>query len=59
MLISRRTWTLLLAALPAFAQEKKPEDKRQKANDDVRGVSERLAQTEVPMSVEPAFIFRP
>jgi hypothetical protein len=59
MLISRRTWTLLLAALPVLAQEKKPEDKLQKANDDVRGVSDRLAQTEVPMSVEPAFIFRP
>jgi len=59
MLISRRTWALLLAALPVFAQDKKVEDKLQKSNDDVRAVSDRLAQTEVPMSVEPCFIFRP
>lgn len=30
----------------------------EKAAADVRKVSERLAQTEVPMAVEPAFSFR-
>lgn len=33
--------------------------KLKKAVDDVRKVSERLAQMEVPMNTEPAFLFRP
>ena len=36
-----------------------PAAKLSKAVDDVRKVSERLAQMEVPMNVEPAFLFRP
>lgn len=73
--ITRREWTMLLAAAPAAAQVTSktppqgspappppgaaPEQKRQKAFDDVRKVSERLSQMEVPMNIEPAFAFRP
>jgi hypothetical protein len=68
--VSRRAWTLLFTALPVFAQAPPPqpapvaapstdtpEQKMQKAIADVRSVSERLAQTDVPMDIEPAFIF--
>ena len=34
-----------------------PEQQTAKAAADVRAVSDRLAQTEVPMNVEPAFLF--
>jgi hypothetical protein len=36
-----------------------PEQKLQKALSDIRDVSQRLAQIEVPMNIEPAFVFRP
>ena len=36
-----------------------PEAKRQKAVEDVRQVSQRLSALEVPMDMEPAFVFRP
>ena len=36
-----------------------PDQKLQKAYDDVRQVSARLSKLEVPMSVEPAFTFKP
>jgi hypothetical protein len=36
-----------------------PEQKLQKAYDDVRQTSVRLSKLEVPMNVEPAFAFRP
>ena len=36
-----------------------PEEKLQKAYDDVRRISERLSKLEVPMNVEPAFAFKP
>jgi hypothetical protein len=73
--ITRRQWTALLAAAPVAAQITSktppqgtpapappgatPEQKLQKAFADVRKVSERLSQIEVPMSIEPAFSFRP
>ena len=43
------------APLPPSAT---PEQKLQKAYADIRKVSDRLAQIEVPMDVEPAFAFR-
>ena len=36
-----------------------PQQRFQKALDEVRQVSQRLAQLEVPMNIEPAFAFRP
>jgi hypothetical protein len=36
-----------------------PDQKLQKAYEDVRRVSARLAKLEVPMNVEPAFAFKP
>lgn len=36
-----------------------PDQKLQKAYDDVRQVSTRLAKLEVPMNTEPAFAFKP
>lgn len=36
-----------------------PQQKMQKALADVHQLSDRLAQIEVPMDVEPAFAFRP
>ena len=36
-----------------------PEQKLQKAYDDVHQVSVRLSQIEVPMDIEPAFAFHP
>jgi hypothetical protein len=36
-----------------------PEQKLQKAYDDVRQISVRLSKLEVPMNVEPAFAFKP
>jgi hypothetical protein len=73
--MTRREWTMLLAAAPLAAQVTSktppqgspappppgasPEQKRQKAFDDIRKTSERLSQIEVPMYIEPAFAFRP
>jgi len=36
-----------------------PDEKLKKANDGIRKVSERLAQLELPMEVEPSFVFKP
>ena len=36
-----------------------PDAKLQKANEEIRQASARLAGLEVPMEVEPAFLFRP
>ncbi len=36
-----------------------PDQKLQKAYDDIRQISNRLAKLEVPMNVEPAFAFKP
>jgi hypothetical protein len=60
--LSRRAWTLLFTSIPLLAQAPPvadtPEQKMQKAIADVRSISERLAQTDVPIDVEPAFTFR-
>ena len=71
--LTRRSWAALLTAAPLIAQvtatpqnapplsapvASTPEQRLAKATADVRQVSDRLAQTEVPMSVEPAFSFR-
>jgi hypothetical protein len=71
MKLTRRNWAALLAAgplvAPLIAQVSSapptlpattPDQRSAKAVDDVRKVSDRLAQTEVPMTVEPAFSFR-
>lgn len=65
--ITRRQVTAAIgAAVPLSAQiatpkpsDIAPADKLSKAASDVREISERLAQMEVPMNVEPAFLFRP
>jgi hypothetical protein len=36
-----------------------PDQKLQKAHDDVHRISDRLSKLEVPMNVEPAFAFKP
>lgn len=64
--LTRRGWATLLAATPLVVAQvaTAPQNPAPlaapsgKAGDDVRKVSERLAQTEVPMSVEPSFSFR-
>lgn len=67
--LTRRQWTSALAALavlPVDAQTRDSQavtpvssDKLAKASKEVRDASERLAQMEVAMNVEPAFLFRP
>jgi hypothetical protein len=73
--LTRRYVAAMLAATPLLAQVTQktppqgapapappnatPAQKLQKASADVRQVSDRLAQMEVPMDVEPAFAFRP
>ena len=73
--LSRRQWAALIAVAPLAAQTTQktpplgapaspqapatPQARMQKANDDVRRVSDRLAHIDVPMDVEPAFAFRP
>ncbi len=72
--ITRRHWTALISAAPLLAQvtsqkppqgaptpapaSATPEEKLTKAYADVRTVSGRLSQLEVPMNVEPAFAFK-
>ena len=72
--MTRRQWTALLSAVPLAAQvtttvppvgspepapvTATPQEKLQKANEDIRRVSERLAAIELPMDVEPAFSFK-
>jgi hypothetical protein len=64
--MTRRTWTALVAFSPLAAEiSSTPQSPPplsatppEKAMADVRKVSDRLAQTEVPMSTEPAFSFR-
>ena len=46
------------APVPAPAQST-PEAKLQKAYADVHDVSVRLSQIDVPMNIEPAFVFKP
>lgn len=71
--LTRRSWGALVAGAPLIAhvaaqqppssplagpEAASPEQRLAKATDDIRKVSDRLAQTEVPMQVEPAFLFR-
>lgn len=59
--LSRRRWVLLMSAVPALAQlpaqTQTPEQRTQKAKNDVREVSDKLAALIVPMDVEPSFRF--
>jgi hypothetical protein len=72
-LLTRRQLAALLSAVPVAAQvattppigapqppkpSATPEQRLQKAFSDVRDVSHRLSQIEVPMDLEPAFSFR-
>ena len=68
--LNRREWTkrlaVGLAAVPVAAQSPSPatpaatpEQRMQKAQADIRAVSDQLSKLEVPMDVEPAFAFRP
>jgi hypothetical protein len=64
--LSRRQCVVLLATTPLLAQTvgpspalpATPEQRRDKANADVREVSGKLAAIELPMNLEPAFRFR-
>jgi hypothetical protein len=71
--MTRRSWATALAAAPLVAKVASPaqqtapvpapaagtvDQQRKKAIDEVRKASERLAQTELPLSMEPAFSFR-
>jgi hypothetical protein len=73
MRMTRRHWTALISATPLFAQvtskppqgapapapsSATPEEKLKKAYADVREISERLSRIDVPMNVEPAFVFK-
>jgi hypothetical protein len=60
MTLTRRQWAVLLGISPLLAQappSSPPEQKSEKPDADVRDVSQRLAEIEVPMDVEPAFRF--
>jgi hypothetical protein len=71
--MTRREWTALISVAPVLGQvtskppqgapapapsSATPEEKLKKAYADVRSVSDRLAQLQVPMNVEPAFAFK-
>jgi hypothetical protein len=59
--LSRRRWFWLMGSTPLLAQTPAPVvpagPPSQKARDEIRQVSEKLAAIEVPMNVEPAFRF--
>ena len=59
--LSRRRWVLLMSAAPVLAQipapTPAPQQRAEKAKNDVREVSDQLATLIVPMDVEPAFRF--
>jgi hypothetical protein len=61
MTFTRRQWAALVGMSPLLAQTPPPppapQEKPEKANTDVREASQRLAEIEVPMDVEPAFRF--
>jgi hypothetical protein len=51
---------LPLASMPAAAQAPAPvTDKLQKANADVRDSGMKLRQIDVPIALDPAFVFEP
>ena len=60
MTLTRRQWAALLGISPLLAQtppSSPPEQKPENPDAGVRDVSQRLAEIEVPMDVEPAFRF--
>lgn len=64
MTITRREWTALLGALPLLSQTPvqapapaAPPEGIEKATTDVREISQRLAEIEMPLNIEPAFRF--
>jgi hypothetical protein len=67
--MTRRQIAMALTAVPALAQTTPPStatgpapqpvSSLEKAQGDVREVSERLRKIEIPMDLEPAFTFRP
>jgi hypothetical protein len=58
-LLTRRNWAALVAAVPMAAQiASTPPAPAPSPADDARKTSEQLAQIEIPMSLEPAFLFR-
>jgi hypothetical protein len=69
MTLTRRQWAALVSASPLVAQvvpstpapqtaaSLSPAQKMEKANADVRDVSQSLAAIDLPLGVEPAFIF--
>ncbi len=67
--MTRRQIAVALVAVPALAQTPpqststgpapQPVNSLEKAQGDVREVSERLRKIEIPMDLEPAFTFRP
>jgi hypothetical protein len=64
--VSRRNWVILLGTTPLLAQTSSqpiappvtPEQRMEKAESEVRQVSDKLTAIEVPMNIEPAFRFR-
>jgi hypothetical protein len=58
-LLTRRSWAVLVAAVPLVAQvaSTPPLPASSSPAEDVRKTSELLAQIEIPMSLEPAFAF--
>lgn len=58
--LSRREWSMLALAPAALAQNSAPErDPSREVLEWRRKQSEALARRDVPMSTEPAFIFKP
>jgi hypothetical protein len=64
MTFTRRQWAALLGVSPLLAAAPvqvpppaPPEQKLEKANADIRDASQRLAEIEVPIDIEPAFQF--
>jgi hypothetical protein len=57
--LSRRRWVFLMSSVPLLAQTPAPapEQRMEKAKNDVRAVSDQLAVITVPMNIEPAFRF--
>ena len=64
MTLTRRQWGALLGASPLLTRAASqappsppPEQKTEKPDAGIRDVSQRLAEIEVPMDIEPAFRF--
>jgi hypothetical protein len=57
--LTRRELAALVAAAPALAQSGAPEGELEAALERRRRDAEELAKQQVPMSTEPAFVFKP